>query len=50
MYLYGEHDDNHVEATIDNFGPLPDLDIDEDNREPDQHIRAIVRNELDADR
>lgn len=49
MYLYGEYDDDRVEAAIDDFGPLPDHDIDEDDHELDERIRAIVRDELEAD-
>lgn len=50
MYLRGKHDDDRIKTAIDGFGPLPGLDIDKDDRELDEHIRAIVRDELEGGR
>lgn len=46
MYLEAKYEDDRVEAAINEFGPLPDLDLNrEDNLE--EQIRTIVRDELE---
>lgn len=47
MYLKGEYSDDRVATAIEEFGPLPDLEIKEiDNLE--ERIRTIVRDELNG--
>lgn len=46
MYLDGEHDDDRVTAAIDDFGPLPKLDVTE-SEDLNEQIRSVVQDELE---
>lgn len=47
MYLAGEHPDERIEAAVGEFGPLPELDVDETD-DLEETIRAVVREELEG--
>lgn len=50
MYLQGDHEDERITSAIDEFGPLPELEINRNSENVTERIRAIVRDELEKNR